>query len=435
MPFGDISLPPGAFQQPNIAGGFLSGMMGMQELQTSQARADALQSLALREQQKLEEESQWNEAVKANLGGPDQEQGLAALYKINPERAMGLAKSQYEVNKLKAEGGRIGADTQGKQIENEGKNADIAKQEAVGAAHYMKTMGANANPQALAGYLMARSKTWGERNPEVARQLQEAAGNPDVLPHIMAAAKAGGYKDPDEEMQRDVSKANQINAYQQGLGPTPYQQQQLAQQGQQQQQTRQAQLTEQQRSDARWLIDKHDSAPEVLTYKRVLPKANAVLSAIKSTDPQSDVDIIYGLTNILDDLGSVREGDLAAIQGASSFSQWLNNLNSQLKQEGKLGPDARAGIANIIGRRMQQYESSYQARKSNLDALAQKAGLNPAEVFADPMAFTGQPQGGQPAQGQQQAPAPTGGLPEGRVAINPATGQRMIVRNGQLVPQ
>lgn len=425
MPFGDISLPPGAFQQPNIAGSFLEGALGMQRMQTSQALADDLEREAALKQRALDAEAQWGAAVKANPG----EQGLAALYAADPQRAAGYEKQLLELGKLRGEVGKVNAETQGKGIENAGKNADIAKQEAVSAMHFMKAMGANASPQALAGYLTSRSKTWAGRNDDVAKQLGEAAANPDVMTHIKAAALAAGYKDPDEEMRRDIYKSTEIERAKNALPPSPYQQQQLAMQGQQLTQARQQQLTEQQRSDARWLIDKHDTAPEVLTYKRVLPKANAVMAAIKSTDPQSDVDIIYGLTNILDDLGSVREGDLAAIKGASSYAQWVDNLQSELKAEGKLGPKARAGIANIIGRRIKEYESSYQARKSNLDALAQKAGLNPAEVFAEPMAFAGQ------AQAQPAAQSQGGGLPEGRVAINPATGQRMIVRNGQLVPQ
>jgi hypothetical protein len=425
MPFGDISLPPGAIQQPNIAGGFLSGMLGMQELQTSQARADALQSLAQREQQKLAEESRWDEAVKANLSGPDQEQGLAALYKINPERAMGLAKSQYEVNKLKAEGGRIGADTQGKQIENEGKNADIAKQEAVGAAHYMKAMGANANPQALAGYLIARSKTWGDRNPEVARQLQEAAGNPDVLPHIMAAAKAGGYKDPDEEMQRDVSASNQKAAYQQGLGPTPYQQQQL---GLQQQSTH-AELGNKANERANALRKQFEGLEEVQTYRTVAPLMQGLYSSAQLDNKAGDLGLIYGVARVLDPKGVVRESDAGLVGGTGSWFEDLAGQYNAVKGGARLSPDVRAKLLEMATGKTNALKQAYDVARDNYAGIAQRQG-----IALDDMAFgTMTPQGGQPAQGQ--APAPAGGLPEGRVAINPATGQRMIVRNGQLVPQ
>jgi hypothetical protein len=431
MAFGNVSVDTGSFAQPDTSRGLLANFMLMQQLKNSQL-----------EQQKFDREQQESDRVNSIMQGFDPSNPEASIEQIT--KAAPLLGIKLQTEMAQRDTARANAAKAG--VESQGAQATVPQEFKVGLAKqfgsYWHSMPPNQRDPRLADrWLDSKIQEARQMYPQWASAVEDTRRNPDWINHARSLTP-----DPYEAAQLDVSKTQQIEGWRNQLPPTPYQreqigldQQRLGQSAQQQNLARQTQLTEQQRNESRWLIDKHDAAPETITYKRVLPKANAVLAAIKSKDPQSDVDIIYGLTNILDDMGSVREGDVGTIKGASSYAQWVDNLKSELKSEGKLGPKSREGIANIIGRRMHEYETSYKAHRTNLDAMANKSGLNPDELFAGPMAFGGQG-GQQPAQQPAQqggmsaspagfsAPAPTDYLARARDALtkNPALRPRII---------
>jgi hypothetical protein len=437
MAFGNIAVDTGSFAQPDTSRGLLANFMLMQQLKNSQL-----------EQQRFQSEQDKEQRIQQAMSGFDPanpESGLAAIYQANPEMGAKVHASIADRRKSEAEAQKVGFEAQRAGLEAQGAQAAVPQEFKTGLAKqfgsFWHGMPPNQRDPRLADrWLDSKIQEAQQMYPQWAPAVEAIRSNPDWINHARSLTP-----DPYEADQREVSKYQQQRQFDNQLPPTPYQreqigldQQRLGQSAQQQNLARQTQLTEQQRNESRWLIDKHDAAPETITYKRVLPKANAVLAAIKSKDPQSDVDIIYGLTNILDDMGSVREGDVGTIKGASSYAQWVDNLKSELKSEGKLGPKSREGIANIIGRRMHEYETSYKAHRTNLDAMANKSGLNPDELFAGPMAFGGQggqqpaqqpaQQGGMSAPSGFSAPAPTDYLARARDALtkNPALRPRII---------
>jgi hypothetical protein len=417
MPFGSIGgIDPSAFGTPNLGAGFLESYLAGQNVRKNQMAMD-----------EVERSRADQERIKGAMSGfdpSDPEAGIAALMKVSPQSALEMRKALADSKKADVDlrnaqltGDKTIAETGEKRIQFTEKQRSIIGGEAVSAQHYLNALPPDRrNIQGLAPFLTSRANFYRAQGAaDIADGLLGTIQNPNAIENIKATARGHGYKDPDEEMRRDVLKSNLTAQFQNQQPPTQFQQQQLGlerqkfdQQGRQALDQQMAKMSEQQRNEARWLIDKHDAAPETITYKRVLPKANAVLSAIQSTDPQSDLDIMMGLTNILDELGSVRESDIANIKGAGGWSQWYDNLKSELNQQGKLGPESRQGIANIVSRRMKEYEGSYMAHKGNLDAMAQRSGLNPADIFAGPMAFAGRPQQAQAPAGGQQSPAPTG---------------------------
>lgn len=414
MAYGDITANTQAWATPDIAGGFLSAYSAAQ-----QAKANSMAMERMQRQQA--QEDQLRQAMQG-FDNKNPQEGLARLYAISPDYAANLEKTFAEKEKASVDLNNSRLSGKKTEIDIDAEERKLMERDAVGLA----ISGRGRSPEEQRALLEQRMSYWERVNPNIAQKYKQNLDSPEIWRNIDAIATQAGFEDPQAKQARDIDTFRQQEIIKNQMPLS-------AKEAAQNDQARQQRLTDQQRSEERWLIDKHDAAPETITYKRVLPKANAVLAAIKSPDPQSDLDIMMGLTNILDELGSVRESDIANIKSAGSWAQWLDNLQSELKQNGKLGPESRKGIANIVGRRMQEYESSYMAHRRNLDARATKSGLNPQELFADPMPFAGKPQGVAP-QGQAQPATRGGSFREGQTATNRATGQRMVYRGGQWRP-
>lgn len=374
MPFGDLSINPAAFA-PQRGTDFLGQFAAVQQLQRDQ------QMMALM-QQEQQRKNQLREAM-AGFDPARPDEGLAKLYAIDPQAAFGLKESMAKAQKADLELGN----TRLSGIKAQG---EIAKGDQEQLVEHAKFLAAQAwalppeqrTPERLDQLRVGIINLLDATNPKLAAMYRGKSHAPEFWDNVQAIARAKGLEDPALAAQRDMAKFQAQEGYKAQLPPTPYQQEELALK----RQGVQAETGQRQFGVENWFVDQYEKAPEVVTYKRVLPKAQAVYNAIQRKDPQSSLDIVYGLTNMLDELGSVRETDLANIQSASSWNQWLDNLKHEIEAKGKLGEKARQGIKAIVDSRLGEFGESYAARKRHLLALAQDRGVErPERLFSEPM--------------------------------------------------
>lgn len=138
----------------------------------------------------------------------------------------------------------------------------------------------------------------------------------------------------------------------------------------------------------------------------------------------SDLNLVYGLGKIMDPTSVVREGEMFMVQGINTLPDKLvQGINSVLTGASTLTPETRRAILQEAYGRMKGYQDAFEADASMYRGIADRYKMNPADILPSfETAQEWQPPPEQPPVGEEVT------------AVNPATGERIKLVDGQWVP-
>lgn len=123
------------------------------------------------------------------------------------------------------------------------------------------------------------------------------------------------------------------------------------------------------------------SLPEVKKYKEVIPVVESARNAPDT--PAGDFALIYGVGKALDPESVVREGEMNMVMKAGSPAQRVQGYLNHLRGKGRITPQMRQELMQILDQRAGEYASQYEAQKATYSGIAEKAGVGLDQVFTD----------------------------------------------------
>ena len=125
--------------------------------------------------------------------------------------------------------------------------------------------------------------------------------------------------------------------------------------------------------------------PEVKSWNVTQPILLSAREAAKDTSGASDLNLIYALGKALDPNSVVREGELQLAAGTGSLGEKLKGYYKSASTGGKLTPDVKADLLRQIESRTYAQKKQYESAKKQYTAIANKYGLDPNELFIEPI--------------------------------------------------
>ncbi|MFY4731289.1 hypothetical protein, partial [Nitrospira sp. BLG_2] len=119
--------------------------------------------------------------------------------------------------------------------------------------------------------------------------------------------------------------------------------------------------------------------PSVKDYEQVLP---VVQSAKKAPDNgYGDLQLIYTVGKALDPNSVVREGELAlTVAAGSPIQRLLGTTRFSIEKGGRLTPQLRAQILNMLDQRVGAYQQAYEKDRNQYAQYAGEQGLDPEQI-------------------------------------------------------
>lgn len=121
------------------------------------------------------------------------------------------------------------------------------------------------------------------------------------------------------------------------------------------------------------------SLPTVKSYEAALPIIESAKNAPDT--PAGDLQIVYSVGKALDPDSVVREGELQLTQNATPFLQRaIGKARAETKGKGRLTPQTRADLMNMLNQRMAGYEQAYQRDYDQYSKYATDQGVTAEQV-------------------------------------------------------
>lgn len=163
-------------------------------------------------------------------------------------------------------------------------------------------------------------------------------------------------------------------------------------------------------------------------------------AASSQNDGAGDIAMVYSYMKMLDPTSVVREGEFATAANAGGVPDRVIAMYNGVINGQRLSPEVRAQFVQQGSRQFEQSYNQYEATQKEYGRLAGEYGLQPNRVVIDRSGGVGRPQIGgppPPAGGGQPGAAQPGQPQQGNAprAVNPATGETIILRDGQWVPE
>lgn len=130
--------------------------------------------------------------------------------------------------------------------------------------------------------------------------------------------------------------------------------------------------------------------PQVKSYGEVQPVIQSAREAVKDDTAAADLNIIYAAAKIFDPTSVVRESETTMVVNSGSPAQRFMGQWDYVAGGGRLTPQARKQLMAQIESRARGYESGYKAARKAYEGVASKVGADPAQVFIEPFAGSGQ---------------------------------------------
>lgn len=168
-----------------------------------------------------------------------------------------------------------------------------------------------------------------------------------------------------------------------------------------------------------------------------------VMQAAQSGTGADDVALVFGYMKTIDPQSTVRESEFATAEQTANMPQQVVNIYNRLLDPSapRLDPRQRQNFVSAAGRQFLPELQSQLRLEQQFTDTARRTGYDPQNVITD---FIGdeyrnnwQPQAGpgpDPATGGGGTNTSAANQPEGKIAVNQATGEKLIVRNGKWVP-
>lgn len=159
------------------------------------------------------------------------------------------------------------------------------------------------------------------------------------------------------------------------------------------------------------LRSQFNSDPAITAAQQVSAAWQKVQNAGKSDTAAGDVSLIYGFMKIVDPGSTVREGEFATAQNAGGVSDRIRAMYNRARSGQRLSPEIRADFLNQANAIADVHRQQSRAVVDRYRGIAERAGVNPADVIYDPFGFAdGSAQQGS-VLGGQQVPPPAGAAP------------------------
>lgn len=123
--------------------------------------------------------------------------------------------------------------------------------------------------------------------------------------------------------------------------------------------------------------------PEVKRYKSAYPSYKAIEDAAKTSNPQADINLIYGLAKLYDPESVVREGEYATIANSQAIPERIKSIAQSLIGNGKLTPETKKQILAEARNRIATFENEYGKAKAGYTEIAKARGIDTRGVFTD----------------------------------------------------
>lgn len=147
------------------------------------------------------------------------------------------------------------------------------------------------------------------------------------------------------------------------------------------------------------------------------------VQASDNTGP-GDIALIYGYMKMLDPGSVVREGEFATASNSSGVPVAIQNLYNKAISGQRLTDGQRKTFKSQAGKLAGAAEIREKEVRGGIETVAKSYKLNTANIFGTAATSDS----GAPAPGQPKPNQPT------QTAVNPQTGERLILRNGKWEP-
>jgi hypothetical protein len=155
-------------------------------------------------------------------------------------------------------------------------------------------------------------------------------------------------------------------------------------------------------------------------YGTIQASYNNIKATAKTPSAAGDIALLTSYMKMIDPGSTVREGEFATAQNASSVPEKARATYNQLLTGERLTPAIRNDFVNQAGNIFKSRDTQYKVTRKRYENHAKRAGLNPIDVIGED-APPETPTGGEPASGAE--PTATG-----------QNGEKIAFRNGQWVP-
>lgn len=108
-----------------------------------------------------------------------------------------------------------------------------------------------------------------------------------------------------------------------------------------------------------------------------------MLSAASSPSAAGDIALLYAVMKMNDPTSSVREGEFATAQNAGSVPERVRSQYNKLLSGETLTAEQRADFVSTAGRIYKGQVQNYDRLRSRYEALAIRAGVDPADVIGE----------------------------------------------------
>lgn len=157
-----------------------------------------------------------------------------------------------------------------------------------------------------------------------------------------------------------------------------------------------------------------------------------------------DLSLIFAYMKILDPGSTVREGEFATAEQAAGVPARIRNVYNRVLEGTRLTPSQRTDFKGRAEELFAAQESSQRRLDQQFRDIATSQNMDPDQVVIDyhnppeptPQADEREPAAAtsQPGAAQADEGAAATDQPEGTTAVNPATGEALIVRGGRWEP-
>jgi hypothetical protein len=127
-------------------------------------------------------------------------------------------------------------------------------------------------------------------------------------------------------------------------------------------------------------------------YQDVKASYGRVISA--DDNAVGDLSLIFGYMKMLDPGSVVREGEFATAQNAAGVPERVLNVYNRVASGERLSPSQRAAFKNQAERLFNSAGEQEAAVRSGLERIAKGYGLNPSNIFIQPVETAPTPGGG-----------------------------------------
>jgi hypothetical protein len=152
--------------------------------------------------------------------------------------------------------------------------------------------------------------------------------------------------------------------------------------------------------------------PEVQSWQVVQPIIASIEQAARRDTRAADLNLVYGLSKIMDPNSVVREGEMIMVKDTASIPLWLKGEAERLNGGGALRPETRQAILAEARSRAQHTYGQAKSIADQYTGFASRNGLPPEDVVfgLSPYAPGGESKANKPTPQKQNLPAPPPGF-------------------------